>query len=324
MGSGIDALLIFSFGGPEGPDEVLPFLRRVVAGRGVPEARLAHVAENYDAVGGRSPINAANRALVRAVEAELRRRGLPQRVYFGNRHAPPYLADANAAMAADGVQDAAVFVTSAYGSYSGCRSYLEALEADGSGIRFHKLRLFFDHPGFLGAVVARVRQAMAGLVEPRLVFTGHSIPTAFAATSPYVEQIRRTCGLVASDLGVDDFDLVWQSRSGPPHVPWLEPDVSDFLAALPPERPVVLVPIGFLCDHMEVIWDLDRVAAGVAEERGIALHRAGTPQDHPAFVAMVADLLQERTDPALPRPARGGGPPWPDACPPGCCAPPRR
>ena len=325
MPEAIDALLIHSFGGPEGPEDVMPFLRGVVAGKGVPDARLADVAKHYDAFGGCSPIGAANRRLVADVQAELVRRGLPQRVYLGNRHWHPFLRDTVATMASEGVRRAAVFVTSACGSHPSCRAYLDELAAVADlGVAFDKLRLFFHHPAFLAAVVDRARQAMVGLDSPRLVFTAHSIPTSMAATSPYEAQLREACQLVAGDLDVGAFDLVWQSRSGPPHVPWLEPDVLGFLADVPTDRPIVLVPIGFVSDHMEVVWDLDREAADLAAQRGLQLVRPKTPQDHPAFAAMVVDLLLERIDPERPRPARGTTPAWPDRCAEGCCAPPRR
>lgn len=325
MSDAIDALLIHSFGGPEASDDVMPFLRGVVAGKGVPDARLAAVAVHYEAFGGRSPIGAANRQLVADVQAELTRRKLPLPVYLGNRHWHPFLKDTVATMAADGVRRAAVFVTSAYGSHPSCRAYLDELDAVAEhGVVFDKLRLFWHHPTFLSSIVERVRAAMAGLDAPRLVFTAHSIPTSMAATSPYEAQLREACGLVAGDLEVPDFDLVWQSRSGPPQVPWLEPDVLDFLADVPTDRPVLLVPIGFVSDHMEVVWDLDREAAELAQERGLTLVRPATPQTHPGFAAMVVDLVLERMDPDRPRPARGSTAPWPDRCGPGCCPPPRR
>lgn len=319
----VDALLIFSFGGPQGPDDVMPFLRGIVAGRGVPDARLQSVASNYDAVGGVSPINAANEQLVADVQAELDRRGHRTRVYLGNRHWRPFVADAVAAMEVDGVTEAAVFITSAYGSYPGCRAYLDALDGLDTPIAFHPLRRFFNHPGFLEPIVERARAAAEGLEEPRLVFSAHSIPTSMALTSPYEAQLRSACAHVAAALGVPAWDLVWQSRSGPPQVPWLEPDVCDFLAEVDADRPVLLVPIGFVSDHMEVVWDLDTQAAAVARQRGIPMVRPRTPQDHPRFVAMVAELLEELGSDAPP-PAVGPLPAAPRTCAPGCCPAPAR
>jgi ferrochelatase len=312
-----DALLVLSFGGPEGPDDVMPFLENVVRGRGVPRERLLEVAEHYLSFGGVSPINEQNRALVEALRAVA---GVP--VYWGNRNWHPFGEDTVRRMAADGVRRAAVFATSAYAGYSSCRQYYEdiaRISFDG-GPELVKLRHFGDHPGFVAAMADHTRQALARLAgraapdEVRLVFTAHSVPVTMAETAGpsgglYEAQLRRTAELVNEALGrTEPWDLVWQSRSGPPHVPWLEPDVCDHLRELD-AKAVVLVPIGFVSDHMEVVYDLDTEARQVAEERGLAMERAATAGTHPAFVRMVRELMDE---------------PEPVPCPLTCCPAPRR
>jgi ferrochelatase len=294
------ALLYLSFGGPEGPDDVLPFLENVTRGRDVPRERLLEVAEHYQHFGGVSPINAQNRAIIEALGPALAEAGTPLPIYFGNRNWHPLLGDTLARMVADGHRRVLCFATSAFSSYSGCRQYREdlgrALAALGDRApEVHKLRVFFDHPRFVDAVVGRVREALARAPEgARLVFTAHSIPLSMARTSRYEEQLRAVGAIVAERPG---FDLVWQSRSGPPSVPWLEPDIVDHLRALAAagERAVVVSPLGFLTDHMEVVWDLDHEAADVARELGLTLVRAGTPGTHPGFVATIAELVREQT-----------------------------
>ncbi|MBN8614482.1 MAG: ferrochelatase [Deltaproteobacteria bacterium] len=329
-----DALLLLSFGGPEGPDDVMPFLENVTRGRGVPRERLLEVAEHYLHFGGVSPINAHNRALIAAIERALSARGTPMRIYFGNRNWTPYLADTVAQMKADGVARAVVFATSAFGSYSGCRQYQEDLararEAVPDAPVLDKIRTFHDHPGFLEAQTDRVKDAIATLpealrAEARLVFTAHSVPTSMASTGPYVDQLTEAARLVAVALGRNEHDLVWQSRSGPPSVPWLEPDVGDHLDALADrgEKAVVIVPIGFLSDHMEVVWDLDHEARDRAASRGLAFARAGTVGVHPRFVDAIVELVEERTK-AAPRRSLGVLGLSPDVCASDCCPAPRR
>jgi ferrochelatase len=299
-----DAILLFSFGGPEGPDDVLPFLENVTRGRGVPRERLLEVAEHYQHFGGVSPITAQNRALVAALEAELAAHGPQLPVYFGNRHWHPFVEDALRQMKADGVRRALVFVTSAFSSYSGCRAYREDLErariAIGDGApEVHKLRVFFDHPRFLDAVTARVQEAVdASPPDAALVFTAHSVPVAMARTSRYEAQLRAAAAIVAERVGRERFELVWQSRSGPPSVPWLEPDIGDHLRALAAQgvTSVVVSPLGFLSDHMEVAWDLDEEARVIAAELGLAYVRAGTPGTHPAFVTAIRELVLEQLE----------------------------
>jgi ferrochelatase len=340
-----DALLLVSFGGPEGPEDVVPFLENVTRGRGIPRERLVEVGAHYSAFGGVSPINAQNRALIAAVERDLADAGLDLPVYWGNRNWDPYLVDAVRRMREDGVRSAAAFVTSAYSSYSGCRQYREnlqdaldvvAAEGEGDGPRIDKLRHYFDHPGFVTPMVDAVLEAKArlGVASPRLVFTTHSIPLDAARGSgpdgnAYLTQHRAVAGLVASQVSrrtpiAADWDLVFQSRSGPPQVPWLEPDVSDHLSLLADKgcEGVVLVPIGFVSDHMEVVWDLDTVALDHARTLGLPTERAATVGTDPRFVAMVRELVLERVGLV---PARSLSPlgPWPDRCAPGCCANPR-
>ncbi len=287
-----DALLLVSFGGPESADEVMPFLRKVVHGRGIPDARLASVAEHYHHLGGRSPLPEACRRLAGALGAVT---GLP--VYQGNLHWSPLMADGVAAMAADGVRSAAAFVTSGFGSPAGCRRYADAIAAavdavDGAP-EITRLPLHFDHPGFLTAMSENTATALEQAPDARLVFSAHSLPHSMVPACPYVEQLRHACGAVAAAVGRSDYDLVWQSRSGPPHQPWLEPDVCDHIAALGADgvADVVLVPIGFPIDNVEVIWDLDHEAKDAAERAGVRLVRAETAGTHPAFIQGIVDQL---------------------------------
>jgi protoporphyrin/coproporphyrin ferrochelatase len=334
---GYDALILVSFGGPEGPDDVLPFLRNVVRGRGVPDERLVEVAHHYDHFGGVSPINAQCRELLAALRPELATAGVDLPLYWGNRNWDPYLADTVARMRDDGVQRALAFVTSPFGSYSSCRQYLDDIEAAraqvGAGApAIDKIRHYHDHPGYVRTFADAVRAALRELsdVDPvRLVFTAHSIPSTMERHSGphggrYSAQLRETATLVANDgaPGVD-WDLVWQSRSGPPQVPWLEPDINDHLAALAEAgvRGVVVCPIGFISDHLEVAWDLDTEAAQTAKGLNLAFVRAATPGIDHRFVSTVRDLIMERLDPAAPRARLGELPMW-DTCPPNCCRPP--
>jgi len=336
-----DALLLVSFGGPEKPADVLPFLENVTRGRGVPRERLEEVAEHYHRFGGRSPINAQNRDLVAAVEKDLAEHGVDVPVYWGNRNWHPYLADTLATMRDDGIGRAAAFVTSAYSSYSGCRQYREDLAAASAAVgpdtpRIDRLRHYFNHPGFVAANVAGAVEALATVpVGSRLVFVTHSIPTAMAETSgpaggAYEAQHRATAAAVAVGVSArtgarPSWDLVYCSRSGSPLVPWLEPDVNDHLETLADGgvAGVVLAPIGFVSDHMEVVYDLDAEAAGTARRLGLPLARAATAGTHPAFVAAVRELLLERAaveqGERVGRPVTGDLPPSHDVCPVGCC-----
>lgn len=327
-----DALLVVSYGGPEGPDDVLPFLENVTRGRGIPRERLMEVAGHYHHFGGVSPINAQNRALIAALAAELAARGIPMPIYFGNRNWHPFLEDTIRRMRNDGVRRALAFVTSAFGCYSGCRQYredvLRACEAVGDGApAFDKLRLFFNHPGFVAAkaaalLVARDRFPKARREAAHAVFTAHSIPLAMARHSAYEAQLREAAALVAGAAGVARWSLAYQSRSGPPAVPWLEPDIGDHLRALAADgvRDVVVHPIGFLSDHMEVLHDLDAEAGAIAAELGLGFERAPTAGTGRRFIGMLADLIEERTSGRAERPALGAMGPSHDVCPVGCCA----
>lgn len=343
-----DALLLVSFGGPELPGDVVPFLENVTRGRGIPPERLAEVGEHYVSSGGRSPINDQCRAFLAAVAEDFAGHGVDIPLYWGNRNWYPYLGDTVARMRADGVQRAAAFVTSAYSSYSGCRQYRENLFDAVQGVagapRIDKLRLYFNHPGFVRACVDETVTAVRSLPSAqqsgaRLMFVTHSIPTAMAesagpAGGAYVAQHRDVAGLVAAGVRAEtgviaDWDLVYCSRSGSPQTPWLEPDVNDHLQALQAQGApaVVAVPIGFVSDHMEVAFDIDTEAAQTAARLGLTLRRAGTAGTHPAFVSAVRDLLVERAARErgeLVVPAADGklGPCW-DVCAAQCCPNPR-
>ena len=330
-----DAFVLVSFGGPGGPDDVLPFLRNVTAGRGVPEERLAEVAEHYLRFGGVSPINAQCRALLEAVRERFAADGPDLPLYWGNRNWHPFLADTVAQMRDDGITRALAFVTSPFGSYSSCRQYQDdiavAREAVGPGAPvIDKIRHYHDHPGYIEPHRDAVREALDKLPlredGTRLVFTAHSIPTVMAEQSGagtagvggrYEAQLREVAGLVAGGL---PWDLVWQSRSGSPHVPWLGPDINEHLEALAAAGTtgVVVSPIGFVSDHLEVVWDLDTEAADTAARLGMDFVRAATPGTDARFVEMVRDLVLERLDPGHPRAALGTLPTW-DFCAAGCC-----
>jgi ferrochelatase len=339
----MDALLWLSFGGPEKPADVRPFLENVTRGRGVPPERLDEVEQHYLGFGGVSPINALNQAAIEAVEAELAKQGIDLPVYFGNRNWHPMVEDTLADMARDGVTSALVFPTSAYGGYSACRQYDEDITRARAAVGdsapdLTKLRQFFDHPLFVSAFADAVRAAAAGLGEYRLVFTAHSVPmSADAAAGPpaegghrYSKQVAEAARLVALDLGVTEYDVVWQSRSGPPQVPWLEPDILDHLDALHAKGvpAVVLCPVGFVSDHLEVVWDLDTEAAEKASELGMGFARAAAPSGDPRFAQLVVELVREHLSDAPARklsdfPVAGctlnGAP-----CAVGCCEPAQR
>ncbi|MBF6167609.1 ferrochelatase [Streptomyces gardneri] len=343
-----DALLLLSFGGPERPEDVMPFLENVTRGRGVPRERLETVAEHYLHFGGVSPINALNRDIIAAVEVESAAAGLDLPVYFGNRNWHPMVEDTVARMAADGIRSALVFPTSAWGGYSGCLQYHEdiarARAAFGAGAPdLLKLRQYFDHPllieTFADAIrAARDRLAAEHRAEARLVFTAHSIPvSADAAAGPpadggrlYSRQVAEAARLCAAASGFADYDVVWQSRSGPPQVPWLEPDIVDHLDDLAARGvgAVIVCPVGFVSDHLEVIWDLDNEAAQRAAELGMGFARTATPGADPRFAQLVVELISEQLRGAEPRRlgavmghgCTSNGTP----CAVGCCAVPRR
>lgn len=331
-----DALLVVSFGGPEGPDDVMPFLENVTAGRGVPRERLEMVAQHYLHRGGVSPINGHNRRLVAALEAELSRQGIDLPVYWGNRNWHPFLEDTVRQMRDDGIRNAIAYVTSAFSSYSGCRQYREniaaAIDAVGEGAPvIDKLRVFYDHPLFVGTLVDNIDAALAEVKAPpeatRLVFTAHSIPMSMAEGSDYVVQLREAARLVADGIGTPlARDLVFQSRSGPPQMPWLEPDIVDHINELGQSdsvtQAVVVVPLGFVSDHMEVIQDLDTDAAAAAAEHGLEFVRVPTVGDDPRIPQMVLELVGERA--GRPRRSMGDLEIKPDRCAENCCPAPRR
>jgi len=342
------ALLVLSFGGPEGPDEVLPFLEKVTRGRGIPAHRLESVAQHYLHFGGVSPINALNRQLIAEVEAELARQDLAMPVYFGNRNWHPLVEDTLAEMHGAGVRNALVFATSAWGGYSGCRQYQEDIVRARASVgpkapELTKLRQFFDHPVFIAAVADAITAAYAQLPADRrdaarLVFTAHSVPDSadLAAGPPqeggrrYSRQVAEASRLAAERAGVADYDLVWQSRSGPAQVPWLQPDIVEHLRALAGRgtQAVVVCPVGFVSDHLEVAWDLDTEAAAAAAELGVSFVRAATAGADPRFAELVVELVREHVDDVPARRlstvgaagcTRNGAP-----CAVQCCEPPQR
>ena len=331
-----DAVLVLSFGGPEGRDDVIPFLENVLRGKNVPHERMLEVAEHYYHFDGVSPINEQNRALIAALRNELTTQdsiaqGLDLPVYWGNRNWHPLLAQTLRQMQADGVRRVLAFVTSAMSSYSGCRQYLEDIDraraevGDGAP-EVHKLRAFYNHPGFIEAMQSRVRDALEELRQPdtasaHIVFTAHSIPNVMADNCPYVEQLEESTRLVMAAFPDCTSALVYQSRSGPPTQPWLEPDICDYLRdvhARGEEESVVIVPIGFISDHMEVLFDLDTEARDLCDEIGLSMVRAGTAGTHPSFVRMIRDLIAERVAGA-PQLAVGRFGPRHDVCPADCC-----
>ena len=281
-----DALLIVSFGGPEKREDVIPFLENVLRGRNVPRERMLEVAEHYYHFDGRSPINDQNRALIEALRPVV---NMP--IYWGNRNWHPMLADTVSRMKSDGIQRAVAFVTSAFGSYSGCRQYIEDIERARGELRIDKIRPFSEHPKFIEAMTDRVRTALKELPRGQLVFTAHSVPVSMAESSPYVRELSRACAAVAQGVGRDTWKLVYQSRSGPPSQPWLEPDIGAYLREI--RSDVVIVPIGFLSDHMEVLYDLDTEARAICEELGVKMVRAGTAGTHPSMIQMIAEMVQQ-------------------------------
>lgn len=329
-----DAILIMSFGGPEGPDDVMPFLENVTRGRGVPRERLEEVSEHYQHFGGVSPINAQNRALIAALEEELAEHGPNLPVYFGNRNWHPHIKDTMQQMKDDGVRHAIAFFTSGFSCYSGCRQYreniMEAQEAVGEGApEVDKIRVFYNHPGFIYPVTDNVRNALAQWPEEErekvhIVFTAHSIPMGQARNSQYEQQLQEACRIVAEDmLATENYKLVYQSRSGPPQVPWLEPDILDYMHEIHEQgiNDIVVMPIGFVSDHMEVMFDLDEEAHELAEELGMKMVRAQSVGTAEPFVKMIRELIVERMTANPERPALGTRGPNHDVCPLNCCLP---
>jgi len=327
-----DAILIVSFGGPESKDDVIPFLENVLRGRNVPRERMLTVAEHYNHFEGRSPINQQTRALIAALEAELERTGPRFPIYWGNRNWRPLLPETLRQMKQDGIRRALAFVTSAYSSYSGCRQYRENIaraqnEVGPGAPEVEKLRVFFNHPLFIEATVERVGDALhaipAGARENvQIVYLAHSIPVSMAHSCDYVRQLEEVRGLVSKALGHTNDVLVYQSRSGAPGQPWLEPDVLDYLRQVKARNlasAVVLAPIGFISDHMEVVYDLDVEARQLCDSLGLPMMRAKTAGVHPKFVEMIRELIVERMNPGTERRALGSLGPRVDVCAEDCC-----
>ncbi len=327
-----DAILVVSFGGPESPEDVIPFLENVLRGRNVPRERMLAVAEHYYHFGGKSPINRQTRELIAALENELGRHGPKLPVYWGNRNWHPMLAETLQQMRQEGIRRALAFVTSAYSSYSGCRQYREDIvraqnEIGAGGPEIDKLRVFFNHPSFIDATEDRLRDALREIPADarenvQIVYIAHSIPLSLANTCDYVRQLEEVKKIVSARLGVANDALVYQSRSGAPGQPWLEPDILDYLREVRARNlasAVVLAPISFISDHMEVLYDLDIEARQLCDALGLPSVRAKTVGVHPNFIAMIRELILERTSAGVERRALGSLGPRQDVCEADCC-----
>ncbi len=333
MGIGrFDSLLLLSFGGPERPDDVMPFLRNVTKGRGVPDERLAVVAEQYALFGGKSPINDLNRELLASLEAELVARGHDVPAFWGNRNWHPLVSDVVETLHTQGHKSTVCLVTSAFSSYSGCRQYHEDLDRARSQVHdapeIQRVRVFWNHPDFLGTaaeLLAESRDKANLSKQTPVLHTAHSLPVSMAATSDYESQLNEAASIVHELAGMEGpCEVVYQSRSGPPSVPWLEPDIDSRLQQLADDgiTEVLVHPLGFVADHMEVLFDLDTQASGVAEKSGMKMVRTPTVGTHPRFVSMMVDLVEEAAGLREDRPALGHGGPRPDTCSLNCCPPP--
>jgi protoporphyrin/coproporphyrin ferrochelatase len=338
LSTAYDSILIVGFGGPERREDVIPFLENVTRGRNVPRERLLAVAEHYYHFGGKSPINDQVRELIAAIRPELKRRRIALPIAWGNRNWHPFLADTVRELADKGARRVLALVLAAYSSYSSCRQYLEDIERARAAVgpdapAVDKIRVFFNHPGFIAANADHLREALEQIPPDRrakthVAFTAHSIPMSMAQTSRYAEQLQEACRLVCEQLEIpaSRWALVYQSRSGRPSDPWLDPDICDHLAARSQAgvTDVAVLPIGFLSDHLEVLYDLDVEARERSHQLGLNLVRAATVGTHPQFVSALADLIEERTRQSIPRAAIGHYRPEPDICPADCCPPPRR
>jgi ferrochelatase len=328
-----DALLVVSFGGPEGMDDVIPFLENILRGRNVPRARLEAVAHHYELFNGVSPLNKQNRALIAALEAELKANGPDLPIYWGNRNWHPFLEDTLRQMTNDGVQHALALFTTAYSSYSSCRQYREDIQRAHAAVgpqapEIDKIRAFYNHPGFIQPNIDNLCHALEQIPAERraaahIAFTAHSLPMSVAHNCEYEAQLQEVSRLVAEGAGQANWQLVYQSRSGPPHQPWLGPDIVDHLKSLKASgiSDVVVMPVGFISDHMEIIYDLDTEAAQAARELDLNLVRASTVGTHPTFIHMLGDLIRERMAENPVRPADGTRGPNHDICGVGCCLP---
>jgi protoporphyrin/coproporphyrin ferrochelatase len=332
-----DAILVISFGGPESREDVIPFLENVLRGRNAPRERMLVVAEHYYHFGGKSPINQQTRELITALKNELSQHGSHLPVYWGNRNWHPMLAETLHQMKQDGLRRALAFVTSAYSSYSGCRQYREDIlraqnEVGPGAPEVEKVRAFFNHPSFIEATEDRLRDALREIQADarenvQIVYTAHSLPLSMAQTSDYVRQLEEVRKIVSARLGVANNALVYQSRSGAPGQPWLEPDILDHLREVKARTlasAVVLAPIGFVSDHMEVLYDLDIEARQLCDTLALPMVRAKTVGVHPKFIGMIRELMLERTYPEVERRALGSLAPWGDVCEENCCPAPLR
>jgi|SRR5665213_2100599 len=307
-----DAFLLISFGGPEKHEDVIPFLENVLRGRNVPRERMLEVAEHYYHFGGVSPINDQCRQLLAAIKTEFAGHALNLPLYWGNRNWHPMLEDAVKRMRDDGVKRALALATSAFGSYSGCRQYREDVERARAAVEgapeIDKLPPFSTHPGFVATVETRVAEALEQLPGAEVVYTAHSVPLSMAQSSPYEHQLRQVCCTVNRKLGLGDPMLVFQSRSGPPSQPWLGPDICDYIRSTDAKK-LIVMPVGFLSDHMEVLYDLDTEAKEAAAARGIEFVRARTPGTHPRFVTAIREMVEAAIDTGV------------NLCAPDCCKP---
>ncbi len=330
-----DAVLVMSFGGPEGMDDVIPFLENVTRGRNIPRERLAEVGEHYSMFGGVSPLNAQNRALIDKLRDELDAHGINIPIYFGNRNWHPLIGETMRQMQEDGVKRAVTFFTSGFSCYSGCRQYreniVEAQQTLGDDApRFDKTRMFYNHPNYIQVCAESLQNALAQFPEDvrdevKIAFTAHSIPMGMARNSDYEVQLTESSRLTAEAVGITDdrWQLVYQSRSGPPSMPWLEPDIVDYVEELHEQgvQNLIIMPIGFISDHMEVLFDLDVEAKDKADELGMTIARAATAGTHPAFISMIRELIQERMTDNPTRRYLGERGANHDVCPASCCLP---
>ena len=335
MGIGrFDSLLLLSFGGPENSDDVMPFLRNVTAGRGVPDERLAVVAEQYELFGGKSPINELNQQLLCALNEELASRGYEMATFWGNRNWHPFVTDTVADLKSLGHTSTVCLVTSAFSSYSGCRQYHEDLDRARNEVpgapNIERVRVYWDHPDFLGTaaeLLAESRDAAGLSSETPVLHSAHSLPLSMAANCDYQQQLNEAAAIVNELAGMrGPYEVVFQSRSGPPSVPWLTPDIDQRIHELAEQgtQELLVHPLGFVADHMEVLFDLDTQSAAAAKEAGVKMVRTPTVGTHPRFVSMLVDLVEEAAGLRADRPSLSKSGPRPDKCNSQCCPAPTR